>query len=161
MTMKTNIMIRADSNNLFGYVCFLSFMLCLCMIIYKLLRLGHKIAYVAYCAMISWSLQRARQAQLVNSVHSALPLTLDDTWRGLHALYSRTNAPVYHDGLAQPRPDALGRMSPRARTCVRTLSLNLSVGPHATSTSFSDVFQLRVGLEDVQGSMTRDHVPNH
>ena len=39
-----------------------------------------------------------------------------DTQRGLHALYSRTNAPVYHDGLALLRPGALVRMSPRART---------------------------------------------
>ena len=44
-----------------------------------------------------------------------------DAQRGLHALYSRTNAPVYHDGLALLRPGALGRMSPRARTCVRAL----------------------------------------
>ena len=47
-----------------------------------------------------------------------------DAQRGLHALYSRTNAPVYHDGLALLRPGALGRMSPRARTCVRALSSN-------------------------------------
>ena len=29
-----------------------------------------------------------------------------DAQRGLHALYSRTNAPVYHDGLALLRPGA-------------------------------------------------------
>ena len=44
-----------------------------------------------------------------------------DAQRGLNTLYSRTNAPVYHDGLALLRPGALGRMSPRARTCVRAL----------------------------------------
>ena len=53
------------------------------------------------------------------------PLTLLDARRGLHALYSRTNTPVYHDGLALLRPGALGRMSRPplgARPCLSSSS---------------------------------------
>jgi len=83
-----------------------------------------------------------------------------DAQRGLHALYSRTNAPVYHDGLALLRPGALGRMSPRARTCVRALCRSPSCAPTSNCSRFHR-FQLKVGPRDVQGSMTRGHVPNH
>ena len=65
--------------------------------------------------------QRALQAQLTYVIEllSYSSLTID-TRRGLHALYSRTNAPVYHDGLAPLWPGAFGQdvsSSPHLRAC--------------------------------------------
>jgi hypothetical protein len=98
-------------------------------------------------------LQQACQAQLCAAILSLSSHTRRGAARPLlqHQWRPYTTTALLGYGLTP-----VGRMSPRASTCVLALCC-LSL-PRTTS-NCSDEFPLLVGPEDVQGYMIRSHVP--